>query len=637
MATLSHDWIENCGEFEAVFLCLNSLKSWDKHANARAFQTFGWNDASISADELTFAHITSGVMILFDGNILAVKFGNNQLTDALSDLFSVVNNLGWKLVEVYHPAHSMSVLMAEIGRAIPAHMDLDITPAKASLQISAFAEAASLVEYATSLQKGEGVDFDKLVLEEVESMSILGTDMGVNSPFVPTALKNVFPDHLEDHINDHDAQALAPQVNQNNVDRLGVESTEVDEYPLTNVLTHPDTFNASSELPSRIIKQEEPAIGVALSAAQRKADGDNQASLVIENENLRDELAFANDRLEVSNEQVRRLTEDLGHSKTRQFQSSEPVLLEEVSTAFLDGNVSETPLQPLKSVVRIGASVLCFDVPERPLSKADLSVIAVELVTPKIFHVWLGSTGGEVRWDVLGDISTRNPWTAQCLASTMGFTKKNAVLAARIFIELSKHITRPQLRDVLEICTTIRALANFQTTEDEENPVFTEIGTLLLGLSRVSLSSFLDEVEFHFDGLFLCPDGDTFVDVKGISKDTTSDSLTVLSLQELAESPVSRLFVIHVDALDGPFVLWLSNLLETMAGSYSRTTRYPLKVSDDAGEVRGIDGAQINFFDVPGPAQLAGEAESVKEQTLVEVGALLSSLSAQLRRLGVTF
>ena len=466
-------------------------------------------------------------------------------------------------------------------------------------------------------------------------MTVIDTDMGSNPPFVPTVFGNVLPDHVEDHMNDYTAEVSDRQMGQKNAGPVVREGSTTNDLASIDIPINHDIFEQENEIRLEVLKQKECAITPAGSQFQPAVVDSNHATLVIENENLRDALTLANDSLEVGVEQIRRLKEELGHINIRQFQVDKPASVEEVLRTSLYGDANGTPLHPLKPVVRIGASALCFDIPDQPISEADLAVIFDDLAVSQVKHVWLGTTGEGVRWNVLGDISIKNPWFAQLLACTMGFTKPNAAIAACIFLELNKTMTSPQLRDVLTICESVQVLTDRQITSDEGGPVSSGIATIFSRLSIAAKGSFISEVVDHFDGLLLCPDGDTFLDIRRNSKETATDSLSVFSLQELAESSVPRLFVIHVDALDGPFVLWISTLLETMAWSYSQSIRHPLTARTDVGQDRDISGSQVTPIVGSGLAHLGGEAEPVKEQTLLEVGAVLSSLSIQLRRLGV--
>lgn len=143
---VNHDWIENYTMYEAVLRCVNDIKAWDIDATIRAFMTFGWDENSKSPDELQFLHRDTGVIICFDGSVLAIQFSDGNMRDAMKDLFRVLHSLGWKLAEVFHKQSTMSALLRDMGQSISANLDFDIKPGKAGGEISSFAETAMLTK-----------------------------------------------------------------------------------------------------------------------------------------------------------------------------------------------------------------------------------------------------------------------------------------------------------------------------------------------------------------------------------------------------------------------------------------------------------------------------------------------------------
>jgi hypothetical protein len=155
---LPHPWIYNQNDYEAILNCLNNPSPWPSDSILRAFQTFDWNDASHDGDELAFIHETSGVIVKYDGQTLAIELGMGNLSEALPDLIKVLSQLGWEEAEVYHPLKSMDALLRHIGQAIPASMVFNFKPA-----VNDNFSLNNLTEILT--------DEDKVIIESLSDMS----------------------------------------------------------------------------------------------------------------------------------------------------------------------------------------------------------------------------------------------------------------------------------------------------------------------------------------------------------------------------------------------------------------------------------------------------------------------------------
>jgi hypothetical protein len=625
-----HEWIENNEDFEAVFQCLNPLDVWEKNASVRAFQTFDWNDASVGGDELTFAHEGSAVMIQYDGDIVAVKFGNGRLCDALPDLFDVLTGLGWQFAEVHHPARSMSALMGDIGRAIPASMKFDVCPAKASIEISSFAESASLMKYGTAALRMDPMStVDDVVLGELESMTPPQAGTYPVKTAVAAQHQNVLADDVGDHEDDHvsDVSSAHSSMMQGQVEVEVARPLPVSPQPeiavpapRADVLTHNNYPQECDEL-------------VASAVQHLTLKHSNiQAALVIENENLRDALALANDRLNVEQEHARRLQEEQANRHSPWLLPEQIAPVASTNAHFAVDIFNDIPMPNSNSVVHVGASALCFDLPSNPLSEEAVQQIAVSVSALQIVHVRPGASGESMRWDIFGDISPEYPWGAQQLACSMGFSRPNSALVASIFLEVKERILYAELRDVLSICASSGFDSKVKMDQMLEGVVSPGMKTLFSRLSSTALTAVLDEIVLNLGNLLLCPQGRAFFDIRCASDEITVKKEDVFSMRELMQSPVARLFVIHVDSLDGPFVTWIADLLRDMAFSYSSTTRYGLAGVDAAIAADAVVDAelveQVNQGD---------ETEIEKNQTLLaEVKAAANDLILQLRRLGMT-
>ena len=107
------------------------LSVWEHASILRAFQLWQFTaDETTPGDELTFFHNESMTRVDYDGNVLAVTFTHHDLKDVFKDLFGALYSLGWTKAEAYHPISTMSELMVDIAKSIPASMDFDVCPGK---------------------------------------------------------------------------------------------------------------------------------------------------------------------------------------------------------------------------------------------------------------------------------------------------------------------------------------------------------------------------------------------------------------------------------------------------------------------------------------------------------------------------
>lgn len=170
--TTKHEWVEDYKQFEAVLHALNPMPGWEREATLRAFQTFGFDDASTPGNDMAFSHAETGVMLRHDGDYVAIEFGDGDLRTAMGDLVHVLYQLGWRDAEVYHPIETISVLLNDIGMSIPANMDFDVKEASTVSEISSFSETGSLVDRSVmALHDAAGTgDLSDFVLGELASM-----------------------------------------------------------------------------------------------------------------------------------------------------------------------------------------------------------------------------------------------------------------------------------------------------------------------------------------------------------------------------------------------------------------------------------------------------------------------------------
>lgn len=646
-----HEWVENFDEYEAVFLCTNPLGPWDTDVAVRAFQTFGWDDATMPGTDMTFAHALSAVMIKYDGNVLAINFGNGHLSEALPDLFAAITGLGWETAEVFHRPESMSALLKDIGAAIPANMAFDVVPAKSVIEISSFAEAESLVNRGRAmLQKGDiNTGSGAIMLEELESMTPLAPESApmLGQPFMGTSATKkvgIVLDDIDDHIDDHTQEIPAlvhPSVQQTVKAALPVE--RVVRVPLVDEIrpdspVPPERLAPVAPYVSAVQPVAKPMTVVALNDLV-EAHAKAQATLVIENEHLRDALSIADERLAEEKESVRRLVEEQ-EQQAAQARASwlEPELPTAVAQAvavdMFEGVSADAP-SVFEGAIHVGASTFCFDLPDAPVSNDDVTRMTDQLLAThmnqrlNVVHVHPGAINEALRWDVFGELPSEYPWAAQKLAAAMGFTGDHCSLVASVLIELKVATTFAQLRDVLAMCAPdgLDSRSSLDRILGEGSSLAKR--RLFARLLPIELAQVLDGIVSRLGGLLLCPEGSAFVDVRCSGDELAPEMQEMFTMRDLAQSPLARLFVIHVDALDGPFVTWLVDLLKAVALSYSMTGRYSMAAEFETEMT--IEPAVLEVVPLVPPVPIEAETEieqrTAARQHFAEVATQMSEMT----------
>ncbi|RWA45678.1 hypothetical protein AU476_01195 [Cupriavidus sp. UYMSc13B] len=79
----------------------------------------------------------------------------------------------------------------------------------------------------------------------------------------------------------------------------------------------------------------------------------------------------------------------------------------------------------------------------------------------------------------------------------------------------------------------------------------------------------------RFSGLMLSHEGESFLDVRPADGRGGEDHLEVrtFNVRSMIEASEPKLYVIHLDAIDGPFITMVVNLLMAVATRYSVSTR----------------------------------------------------------------
>ena len=221
-------------------------------------------------------------------------------------------------------------------------------------------------------------------------------------------------------------------------------------------------------------------------------------------------------------------------------------------------------------------SAFCFDLPNSPFSDDDEARVTELYGVQKITHLYPGAMGGSVRWDVLAEIDLQFPWYAEKMAEAMGFRVAETIPICKLLLDLKQAQPLPQLRDLLKDASPDAA-----------------IGQVLAPLS-------------------FAPRGQAFVD---LPTDVNGDGpdIDVFTVRGVLQSSSARLFVVHVDALDGPFVGWMVDLLRSVVQGHASSKRHSQLIRVDDGRAsknKAIGDAQ---------AKMGGEITVVVDELIARL------------------
>lgn len=202
----THPWIEGYEEYEAVLLVKNPIQTWETNAIIRAFQLHQWDGIQVGdgdeTGDLSIVHTTSGTIVHYDGQVLAIDRGDTDLNEAFTDLFLVLRHLGWQNIEVYHSLATMGDLLQDMGRSIPASMEMNIFPFnhKANIESTANADHINSVisnNQQTSSRSEESMKiaarFQQLLPEEAEEGATTTSAQDTNTSPRPGAVGSEEP------------------------------------------------------------------------------------------------------------------------------------------------------------------------------------------------------------------------------------------------------------------------------------------------------------------------------------------------------------------------------------------------------------------------------------------------------------
>lgn len=633
MSIQNHPWVQDYASFEAVLCNAHEGGHWDESATLRAYQTFGFDDASTPGNDQTFRHIDTGVLLLHDGDVVAIQFGDGNLPAALSDLFLVLGALGWTEAVVYHPAESLGALLNDMGKAIPGHMQFDVRAAKAEPNSMQSPEAAALIERGKSLLQGVAVgqketqEFNSLALGELESMAPdldAGADARITSQpfeqgtqFVPAA----GPVHLDQDpvISDRGREPDHPlhaSAHSNGVQPRGqVFLDDADGAPMVPVL-HANTSNT--------------AAGTTWSSTGRAVDGVTEQVFSVEHDLVTEEAADLVVNRDMSNASVSyaeyaglNVAEELEPAQRVPVPNVERPMHEVPATVSLQnadeslkdqmlGNSDAKAGHGAVSVIRVGNSALSFDTPNAAVSLADADRVADLIGATEVVHLWPGMINQPERWDLIGEIDPSAPWFAELIANELEVQSPiERTWFAAALLQMARRQSIAQLRDLLdemmtgawsEQCGALAQSAAFKPRDHEH---------------------FVHSVLGRFSALLLSENGESFLDIRPAVQSATDESaqMRVFNVRSMLLAPESKLYVVHLDAIDGPFVEMVVNLLKVVASRYAISTRMHKRVEAAQHEVKRRETTL---------------REAQRKETLETVQKTVVGLMEQLKKVGFT-
>lgn len=609
MPNRNHPWIQDYSSFEAVLCSINDVGQWEHAAILRAFQTYGFDDASTSGSEdLTFRHIDTGVLLLSDGDVIAVQFGDGKLQPALSDLFLVLNALGWKEAEVYHPAETLGALLNDMGKAIPGHLDFDVRPAEHVSDPGNFPEADALKESAKNLMQGikggarGAQEFHALALQEVALMDPNQQDHhgAAVIPAAPVAMPVASTAMLGDQLDDE----LPAEMSFNSVAAAGVATRpygqrlflEDDTAPVVPVLSQQQA--AVGSVPKNM-GEEVSQVDYTLPDAEDLAYLDPQAQF--------EDMAHAQSEAVQAEVQAEVQAYELAPQQASQPDPARTLRQPGDSVFLGHSEPAQVSVRPLL----VGQSALIFDRPETTVTLEDIERLADQIGAVEVVHAWPGLVGQTHRWDLIGEVDPASPWFAEVLARDLDvYRNADRIWFAAMLLQLARHRDSAQLRDLLEqLCGEKTVEAQFPMKRHGPH-------------ADERRDHFEDAVLDRFAGLLLSQEGESFLDVRPPTQSEKVEcvELRAFTVRSMLYAQKPMLYVIHLDAADGQFVETIVNLLEEVAMRYSNSTRAQLQTRSVQQETE---------------RRVANERETERQEAVKVVQATMAGLIEHLKKAGL--
>lgn len=519
MSDTKHPWVVDYREFEAVLLCVNERGEFKPDADLRAFQIYGWDDATTPGNDRTYAHAKTGVMVRYEGNVAAIEYSGERLTEALEDLFRALAGLGWLLADVYHPAITMNALLTDMGRAIPPGCDLDLRAARDLDELSDTPEGSDIVARGMALL---GVSDENAFHRDVlAEFAELEPEDSATVALAPAATPTSGPLFLADdegatgdgNIDVH--PEVAPHAGmdwQVDLDETPRHFVPGAHRPLTPDIEAPARATRAPSMPAN-----EPPITEARTDDSRGSARDVQQVIP-----PRPVVSAA-------------ATPKAGPA------SEAPVAV---------GTRSEQVSSGLQFyVARVGVSAIMFDRPGTGLTAEDIERLSDEMNAAEVVHLYPGMLDAEVRWDVFGELDAERPMLAEKLAALLsGVDQGNGLLAAKL-VQLSTRESPAGLRGLVEMVSA---------------PEYVEEGQKGL-VWQASVQALQGFIAMH-GAVALSPAGKAFVDVAGTPGP--------FSVRNVIHSRRPSVYVVHVDSLDGPVVLNWVSVIEELAKCYAATHQF---------------------------------------------------------------
>lgn len=578
MAKRNHEWIEQYQIYEAVLCCSHDLRAWDRDETLRAYQTWGFDDATTNGNELSFQHIDTGVMILHDGGVVAIQYGGGDMVSALADLFTTLEALGWHKAEVYHPQETLDALLADMGKAIPAHLDFDVLPAKDfNSSVENSDEANQMVELGVNLLQGvasnpaEAQQFNQVALAELQSMT---AESQIEQSFQAPApepesgsiemdlqLEDGFENYGDSSGNHYAAPSIAP-VRQ--TERIAFSDDE-DALPIVPVLSTTTAETVEVEPVSTPLTFEEDAtLHHEPSPFTETVSEHDDSAVTITPQLAVDTPAVTeveplgaplNELPKVTTVEPLRMPDMMGG------QNQEAVSTSSQHAAVMYSAVHQTLVPQFCKVMKLGSSAICFDLPEAGIDQVRIEALCDELKIREVVDVWPGLTKQPVRWNLLGEIDPASPWFAEAIADGLHILKpvERILFAGALTHAASEGIQiRALLLKLLDGIWAADALV--KATQ-----------------SSVDCAGLTQAVFSKLGALLLSGEGEAFLDTVSASGESSEEkyppTLEVFSARSISQDAVAKLYVVHLDACDGPFVQTVVSLLMEVAQRYSNSSR----------------------------------------------------------------
>lgn len=568
---MAHPWVEDSNDFEAVLVCTNQLPSWDRAAILRAFQTFMFDNATVSDDEPSYKHQETGGVVRYEAGVLAIDYSNSPAI--FPDIIAALSALGWRSAEVFHPAITMEALLSEIGRSIPASLNFDVRPARVQEENRmSETEAQNLLlqgsKRNTAVKEGER----DLVLNELQSLGNVTATKPIR------LMDDDEPTVMEETIVFRPA---APMTTRAASSMLDDEPGVVD---LTSLGSGQPTFYSSD---AETVPPEE----TAPPAIENPLPEEQKVSAIPATEPVSRPSA------------AKPPTEQPLLDKTPPPQNQPPA-----------AKAADTLVAGV-GFIRVGHSIFCFDFPDAPLSTVDVDLIAVDAgINPsQTIHLHPGAINSPLRWNLLDEIPVDEPLFSERLANEMALPSNSRLLIALIMMAVKKEQVYAGLRDVLmfvdkDVKDMTAAMASLSPAAEMLLTHANACGTL--GLVRESVFQ-------HFGALAIVPVGQSFVDLLDGQDNLPDHMENIFSVREVAESATAKMLVVHVDGSDGTFVVWLAKLLRAVASIYS--------VSRRLVKYEAVESAPVDEIVEPSPPPVSAELSTMQ--------ATLNTLMEQVKRI----